>query len=390
MRWIYRVAVALALGANSPLVSGQVEGTGEPIVVMASDPYSVVGMDLVRHMSELLEFDAAHHEILFGLHNEMMLEEQRIEREHQKRARELFAKGTDQAGRALRRASFEGEQAAATMAKPFFADARLLVDEERIWIVDHIERRARVRYCQGFMESDFYDHHIPGLGAHPFDVLMDLERLEPEELRELLRKHEKMDQGLHRAVDEAFAAYVARWDITSKLGVDGLNAASDEELRGVRRAYAQYQSQTERVRKASMAMAEALNESLPDDHRAAFEAAWLKANYDEVQLIADDSEIDRIVADPELHEETRTEVKAIIDIFRPRLKNAARIAREVRYQTFTTATFEEHFSQKETNRSAYDDAIERIRQIGDSYASALRRMLTPEQRVKYGLATEGG
>ncbi|MFU8828941.1 MAG: hypothetical protein ACNA8P_05835, partial [Phycisphaerales bacterium] len=345
------VAVAAVIGLGAPTLSGQVEGGGEPIVVIAGDPYSVVGMDLVRHMSQLLELDAEQHEILFGLHHGMMLEEQRIEKEHQERARELFTQ-PDQARRELRWSGFRMEQAMAATAKPFFADARLLALEDRIWIVDHIERRARARYCMGFMGQVFHHQTVAGLGAHPFDVLVDLELLDIDAIRELMHKHDEADRELGSLVESAFEARTQRTEVVIELKVDFLSSASDQELRRVRRAYEHYTEQVEQLRKANMAMAEALRASLPQEYRGAFEAAWLKENYAEIQLISDDSRIDRIAQDPELDEATRAEVNAIIGVFRARMQEAARRARESRYQLFAPATFEEHLHEELPDRSA--------------------------------------
>ncbi len=385
MRRLRFAAVLLLACFCAAYARAQDYSSATPIVPAAGDPHSVVGMDLVLHMSALLEFDAEQHEILFGLHHDMMLEEQRIEKEHQQRARELFAEGTDEARREVRWSGFRMEQAMAATAKPFFADVRLLVDEQRVWIVDHIERRARARHGFSLMGEVFPHETVAGLAAHPFDVLLDLELLDAAAFRHRLREHEEADRELGSLFEAAFDAYERRTEVVIDLKVDFLSSATDDELRRVRRAYGQYSDQVEQLRKANMALAEALAASLPDDQRNTFEAAWLHANFYEIQLISDDSMIDRIARDPELDDATRAEVTTIIGVFRPRMQEAARRAREARYRLFAPATFEEHFHEELPDRSAYEDELERIRQVGGSYAAALKRMLTPEQRVKYGL-----
>lgn len=335
----------------------------------------------VQHLSELLGLDAARHELLIELHTEML----RAEEESRQRFGKLYSEEFDNDQPdydKIYQYMVECRAEIRRAAEMFYRDAKLIADKDGVGIVEHIERRLQSERLikQG-------DYEVSGLAASPFELLFSERIVDSVRFGELLREHLEHDRMVGELLEQTDAA-LTKIDVLYKEFHYDIASATPAQLRDLGRALMDVVDRAKGLRKANEDLAAALIESLGDEDGERFERAWLLVNYGAVQQErAAERAVRAILADAELDAPTRAAVEEFKISYGERLRIARRMARVAKHRADLDYSMENLLNESEPDRSVHDAALERIERIAHAYQAALRGVLTPEQRVKYGLET---
>lgn len=370
MVWMLGAAMLLV----SPVASGQ-----DRFRMESKGPTTVH----VQHLSGLLRLDAPTHELLVELHTEMFQTEELAFgefRSHYTEGLEAEPPDYDRIYRAAEEYGDQHEEAAAT----FYRDAKLLVKEDGVVLVEHVERRL---HAERLIEQEGYD--ISGLAAHPFELLFREKLIDDTRFAELLAEHGEADRRLGEMMEDTVEAMQALYDLYADFDFDIANANA-RQIRDIGRALNEELDRATRLRAANEGLAQSIIDSLDEENSTRYEQAWLLANYKDVQRerLAEIA-ANRALADPGLNEQTRTAIEGMRASFGERLRIARKMARVAKHRSDLAFTMQNLLDETEPDTSLYESGLERIDGVADSYAAALEGVLTQEQRVKYGLDVEG-
>lgn len=366
------LAVLVALGA------GQQSSAQEPLRIVAASPTS----KHVQHMSELLQLDAETHELLFAMYNEMLStiqsshatfhEKYGAERKKERLDYEKIHEWLDE----YREQVYES-------AETFYRDAKLLVDEEDLPIVEHVERRIVAEWR---IKREGLD--ISGLATSPFELLFRENIVDSTRFAELLNQHIEADRKLGELMEETVEAMEELTALYSDFGYDIANANADQ-FRQLGRTLTEELDRAKRLRAANEELAQSIIDSLDEEASAKYERAWMLANYKDVERVRiAETACERALADPELDAQTRSTIEEMRSSFGDRLRIARKMARVAKHKADLDYTMQNLIDDSEPDKSLYESCLERIDGIAESYAAALRGVLNIEQQKQYGLVEE--
>lgn len=349
------------------------------ISIYSDEPHNL-GYDHLTELSDLLELDASMHELLIELHLEMI----RAENAKRQEVREIIDKRNaegDQVGwRDSMRLAMDMTDDFEAIADRFFADVRLMVLPEQIPLVDHIRARAEMAGLYDDIGSE-----VSGLGAHPFELLREEQVVSPVRFRELVLELSRQERLTHELFGRAFDTVMEMQRIGQEFGFDA-DDAGPEQLAELAKIFKDALETVQRLRDANETLADQIIERLDDEQREKFESAWLERNYDDVQELSPaERAVREVMQDEEAGEELRTRINELRPNFERRMATARKMARIAKRKTDLDIDFRRLMESGERNTEIYDDALERMLGVAESYEAALKGVMTPEQRVRYGL-----
>ncbi len=350
--------------------------------IYSDEPHNL-SYEHLRELRELLELDAPVHEILVGLHLEMM----RAEGEKRQAMREHIEKLNESEDRVdwNRRLSlsmdlmkdFDG------IADAFYADAKLLVEPEQFPLLDHMRHRCAMRVLFEMVGSE-----ISGLAAQPFELLHEQELVPIERYRAIVLANHAVEAKAHdqftRAMESIFN--LQREMMEFDFDIENLDAG---QIAAMTRLFKDTIDTMKRLRDLNKSLADAIMSSLEEGDRAAYEKAWLAENYEEVQEeLLPERAARRVLEDDQADEELKTRVRELKPNFDRRLTTARKMARIAKHKSDLDFDFRTLMESDGPNREVYEDSQERLSEVAATYAAALKNVMTPEQRERYGLDVE--
>lgn len=376
---IKRAAVRV-LGIAMLLISPMAHGQWGDIY---SDEPHGLGYNQLSQLSDLLELDAATHEVLFQLHHEMCLAEQAERAQVRQRIQELQEADEQPDWEDHFEWSIQLDARLDEISDRFFEDARLLVAVEQSPLIDHMKYRVRINRL-----LDTIGDEISGLAGNPFELLYELRLIETDRFRELVYLHAEADAKAWSLFQRAFAAIVQIQRDFREFDFD-IESATPAQIGSLSRSFRDIMDLMKRFRAANETLAEAIIESLEGQQQAAFESAWLSLNYPDVQQPRPaERAVEQALRDESLDAETRETIAQMHQSYADRLRIARRMARIAKHRSDFAFDFDNIVNQQEPDTGAYEDSLERIDGVAESYAAALKGVLTKEQRIKYGLEVE--
>lgn len=349
----------------------------------SDEPFGL-GHNQLSQLSDLLELDAATHELLFQLHHEMCLAEQ----SERTKLRERIWKLREAEEQPVWDDRFEWtvqlDARLDEIGDRFFEDTRLLVSLEQSPLINHMKYRVRISRL-----LDNIGVEISGLAGSPFELLHEQRLIDTDRFRELIYEHAEADAKVWSVFGRTSGALLQIQRDFREFDFD-IEAATPQQIGSLSRSFRDIVDLMTRFRAANEALAESIIESLEGEQQAAFESAWLKLNYPDVQRARPaESAAYLALQDDALDAQTREAIEQMQGSFIERLRIARRMARIAKHRSDFAFDFDNIVNQEGPDRSAYEDSLERIDGVGESFAAALKGVLTKEQRVKYGLETEG-
>ncbi len=347
--------------------------------IYGEEPYNLGYSDL-RELSTLLELDAPTHELLAALHLELMQAEATLRQE----ARDELQKRTD-AGEEI--GWSEGVQISFNLTNDFekagdrfFEDVKLIVHPEQAPLIEHMRRRTRMgRWLEGIGSE------VSELGAMPLKLLADRDIVSDDRLRELILTLSDQEARVSDQFQRTYEAVLEMQSIGQRIGFD-FDEAGPEIIAETAKIFKKAIEEAKRLRTMNEELASTVMEQLDQEQRRTFEQIWWEINYEEVhdEWIPERA-VRTLLGDEKAPAELKQRVEEIRAVFDDRLRTARRMARVAKYRTDLELDFSMLLNGGEPDTKVYDDALKRLSGIAESYASALKGVMTKEQRLQYGL-----
>lgn len=334
----------------------------------------------LSQLSELLGLDATGHELLVAMHTELVQAEMRGKRALLERIEKADEAEEHLDWTERMRWMIDLEKELDGIASRFYEDVALAVTQEQLPLVRHMQHRARMGPVFEMIDDD-----VSGLSAHPFELLHERKLVDLARFRELVLLHAELDA-------RNGAQFAQTYDTLQKMQLEmmgiGFNMGEQpaQRLAELGRMFTATVEAVRRLRGTNEALAEAILASMTEEERKDFELVWLAANYRDVYwTLPAESAVLKAMEDEDLEGSVRETIGEIQGQFEDRIRIARRMARVAKHRSDLDINFDMILNDKEPDRSAYESSLERIENLGQSYAAALRGVLTAEQRVKYGL-----
>ena len=371
VRMLVLAAIAICLSASP--------ARAQWISIYSDEPHNL-SYDHLTELSNLLQLDATMHELLIELHLEMI----RAESAERKKVRDLIERlneeGDDVGWRESMRLSIEMTDDFTEIGDRFFEDVRLMVLPEQVALVDHIRARSDMSYL-----FDDIGDEVSGLGAQPFELLHETQAITQDRFRELALELAPLDQQNHKLFNRAFETILELQQIGMETDFD-MDDASPDQMAKMIKMFKDTIEIISRLRDANEDLADRIMDGLTEDQRTAFEAAWLEKNYEDVQERSPaERAVEAVTQDEEASPELRTRIEEIRPNFERRLATARKMARIAKRKSDLDFDIRQLMETGDRNTEVYDDALERLLGVAESYASALKGVMTPEQQERYGL-----
>lgn len=349
------------------------------VSIYSNEPHNL-SYDHLTELSNLLELDAPMHELLVELHFEMF----RAENAKRQEVRELIEKrnadGERVDWRESMRLSMELTDDFEKIGDRFYADVRLMVLPEQIPLVNHI--RARSEMSRLF---DDIGSEVSGLGAQPFELLREEQVVTTIRFRELVLELAEQEAVAHDLYRRVYATVMEMQRIGQEFGFDA-DDAGPEQIAELAKIFKDTVELVRRLRDMNEALADQIMQRLDEGQRATYEAAWLERNYEDVQeLTRAERAVREVMQDDEASDELKTRIDELRPNFERRLATARKMARVAKHKTDLELDFRVLFDGGRRDREVLDNAMERLSEVAESYSAALKGVMSPEQRVRYGL-----
>jgi len=343
------------------------------------EPFNL-GYDGLSELSMLLELDAPSHELLAALHLEMIQGEAALRQQAREALQRRTEAGEDIGWREGMQISFELTKDFERVGERFFEDVKLIVTPEQAPLIDHMRRRTKMGSW-----LDSVGGEVSELGAMPLKLLADRDLVSDDRLRELILHFADQEERVAVQFQRTYDAVMEMQNIGQKIDFD-FEEAGPEIIAEAGKAFKQGIEEVTRLRELNKDFAEQVMSLLEQEQRDTFERYWWAVNYEEVQdELLPERAVQLLMNDEQAGEELRQRVGEIRTVFEDRLKTARKMARVAKYRTDLDLDFSLLLNGGEPDTKVYDDALERLSGIAESYASALKGVMSKEQRERYGL-----
>jgi hypothetical protein len=260
------------------------------------------------------------------------------------------------------------------IADAFYADAKLLVEPEQFPLLDHMRHRCAMQFL-----FEMVGDEIAGLAAQPFELLHERELVPTERFRELVLANRATEAKAHdqftRVMEGIFN--LQREMMEFDFDVENLDAG---QIAKMTRLFKDTIDTMKRLRDLNESLVDAIMASLDEEDRLAYEEAWFEENYEEVQRETMPERVVRqVLADEEAGEELKTRVREITPNFERRLATARKMARMAKHKSDLNFDFRTLMDSDGPDREMYEESLERLSEVADTYAAALRSALPPDQ-----------
>lgn len=347
--------------------------------IYSDEPHNLSFAHL-SELSDLLELDAPSHEVLVGLHLEMMRAEGEKRQELRKRIEALNESGERVDWNQRMSLSIGLLKDFDGIADAFYADAKLLVEPEQFPLLDHMRHRCAMQFLFQIVGDE-----ISGLAAQPFELLRAQDLVPIERFRELVLANRVTEAKAH---DQFTRALTSIFEMQREMvGYDfEVNNMDTSQIAKMTRLFKDTVDTMRRLRDLNESLADAIMAGLDEQGRAAYEQVWFERNYEEVQReTLPERAVRQVLADDKASVEFKARVREIMPNFERRLATARKMARIAKHRSDLNFDFSSLIDSDGPNREVYGESLERITGVAATYESALKGVMTPEQRVKYGL-----
>lgn len=343
------------------------------------EPYNL-GYDGLSELSMLLELDAPAHELLAALHLELIQGEAAMRKQAREALQTRIESGEDIGWREGIEISLELTEGFERVGERFFDDVKLIVTPEQAPLIEHMRRRTKMgRWLDG-VGSEFSE-----LAAMPLKLLADRDLVSDDRLRELILELADREERVAAQFQRTYDAVFELQNIGQKIDYD-FDEAGPEIMAEAGKAFKKGIEEVTRLREMNKDFAEQVMTLLDEQQREAFERHWWDANYEDVQdELLPERAVRTLLNDEQTGEELKQRAEEIRAVFEGRMKTARKMARVAKYRTDLDLDFSLLLNGGEPDTRLYDDALERLSGIAESYASALKGLMTKDQRIRYGL-----
>lgn len=349
--------------------------------IYSDEPHNL-SYDRLTELSELLELDSTAHEVLVGLHLEMVRAENGARLEFRTRIEKARESDEEMDWNDVISQSIELMDDLDRIADQFYADAKLLVRPEQFPILDHVRQRSEMQVLFQTISDE-----VSGLSAHPFDVLREQDLVSIDRFRGLVLANRAAEAKAHSQFKRAMTNL---FDIQQEMRAYDFDVdqADAGQIAKVTRLFKETVDSVKRLRDLNESLADAIMASLDEEDRAAYEEAWLERNYEEIQEETLPERVARTVLDDdEASEQLQSRVRELMPNFERRLTTARKMARIAKHKSDLNFDFRNLLDSNGPDRTMYEESMERLSEVAETYAAALKSVMTPEERVRYRFET---